>query len=60
MFFLPSLIFTGETSGLYYKHMMILNDDSSFVSKWSSKLIVAARVVIYNHNMFIIQAISKR
>ncbi len=42
--------------GLYYKHTMIVNDDSSIVSKWSSKLIDDARAVIYNRNMFIIQA----
>jgi hypothetical protein len=34
------------TSGLYYKHIMIVNDDSI--------------VVIYNHNMFIIQATGDR
>ena len=41
---------------LYYKHMMIVNDAFSVVSKWSSKLIDDARVVIYDRNMFIIQA----
>jgi hypothetical protein len=42
--------------GLYYKHMTIVNDDSSIISKWSSNRIGNARVVIYNCNMFIIQA----
>ncbi len=42
--------------GLYYKHMMIVNDDSSIISKWSCKLIDNARVVIYDSHMFIIQA----
>jgi len=41
---------------LYYKHMTIVNDDSSVISKWSSKLIDNARGVIYDHRVFIIQA----
>jgi hypothetical protein len=49
------------TSGLYYKHITVLNDDSSIISNWCSKLwhhllIDDARVVIYDGNMFIIQA----
>ncbi len=36
--------------------MTIINDDSSVIIKWSSKLIDAARGVIYNHHMFIVQA----
>jgi len=36
--------------------MMIVNDDSSVTGKKSSKLIDNARVVIYIHKMFIIQA----
>jgi hypothetical protein len=43
-------------SGLYYKHVTIVIDDSSIVSKWSFKLIDAPRVIIYDRNMFIIQA----
>jgi len=42
--------------GLYYKHMKIINDDSSIIIKWSSKLIDAARGVIYDRHMFIVQA----
>ncbi len=42
--------------GLYYKHVMIVNDDSSVVSKWSFKLIADPRVVIYDRHRFIIQA----
>jgi hypothetical protein len=37
---------------------MIIYDDSSVISKQSSKLIDDARVVIYDRNMFIIQAID--
>jgi hypothetical protein len=41
---------------LTYKLMMIVSDNSRIVSKWSFKLIDDARVIIYEHNMFIIQA----
>ncbi len=34
---------------------MIVNDNSSIISKWSSKRIDDARVIIYDRNMFIIQ-----
>jgi hypothetical protein len=47
----------AHTSGLYYyKHMMIINDDSSVVIKWSFKLIDVARCITYDHHMFIVQA----
>jgi len=36
--------------------MTIVNDDSSVVIKWSSKLIDIARGVIYDRHMFIVQA----
>ncbi len=52
----PGKLRTGDTSGLYYKHMMIINDDSSVIIKWSSKLIGTARGVIYDRHMFIVQA----
>jgi len=42
--------------GLYYKHMTIVNDDSSIVSEQSLKLIDDAKGIIYDHRMFIIQA----
>ncbi len=48
-----------STRGLYYKHVMIVNDDSSIVSKWSFKLIDGARVMIYDCNMFIIQTTGR-
>ncbi len=35
---------------------MIINDDSSVISKWHLPLIDDTRVVIYNRNMFIKQA----
>ncbi len=43
-------------SGLYYKHVTIVNDDSSVISKWSFKLIDDLRVVIYDCHRFILQA----
>ncbi len=42
--------------GLYYKHMTIVNEDSIVIIKWSSKLIDAARGVIYDRHIFIVQA----
>jgi hypothetical protein len=42
--------------GLYYKHSVIVNDDSSIVHKFEASLTDDARVVIYNHPMFIVQA----
>jgi hypothetical protein len=47
-------------SGLYYKHITIINDDSSVISKWLSPLIDDARVVIYDRNVFIIHASADR
>jgi hypothetical protein len=43
-------------SGLYYKLIMILNDNSSIVNKLETSLIDDTRVVIYYHHMFIVQA----
>ncbi len=43
-------------SGLYYKHMTIVNDNSSIVNKLEASLTDNARVVIYDHDMFIVQA----
>jgi hypothetical protein len=45
-----------DTSGLYYNHVTIVNDDSSVVSHRSFKLIDDPRVVIYDRHWFIIQA----
>ncbi len=48
----------GEWSALYFKHVMIVNDDSSVISNWSFKPIDDTKFIIYNHNMFIIQTRS--
>jgi len=44
------------SSDLYYKHVTIVNDDSSIINKFEASLSDDARVVIYNHHMFIVQA----
>ncbi len=44
------------TYGLYYKHIMITNDDASTVNKFEASLIDDNRVVIYDCHMFIVQA----
>ncbi len=46
----------GKNSGLYYKHVMILNDASSGINKLKASLNDAARGVIYKCHMFIVQA----
>ncbi len=43
-------------SGLYYKPITIINDDSSVIDKLETSLIDNAWVVIYDHHMFILQA----
>ncbi len=50
---------THLNSGLYYKHVTIVSDDSSISNKWSLKFIDDARVVIYDRNRFIIQAFGR-
>ncbi len=43
-------------SGLYYKHVIIVNYASSGVNKLRASLHDDARVVIYERHMFIVQA----
>jgi hypothetical protein len=43
-------------SGLYYKYITIVKDDSSDINKWQVSLTDDTRVDIYDRNMFIIQA----
>ncbi len=43
-------------SGLYYKPMMIENDDSWVVNNLETSLNDDARVVIYDRHMFIVHA----
>jgi hypothetical protein len=44
------------TSGLYYKPMTIVNDDSVVVNKLEASLTDDARDIIYDRHMFIVQA----
>jgi hypothetical protein len=43
-------------SGLYYKPMTIVNDDSRVVNNLEASLTDNARVIIYDCHMFIVQA----
>jgi len=36
-------------SGLYYKHITIVNDDSRVINKLETSLTDDARVIIYDH-----------
>jgi hypothetical protein len=42
--------------GLYYKPVTIVNDDARIINKLDASLTDYARVVIYDCNMFIVQA----
>jgi hypothetical protein len=44
------------TSGLYYKPMTIINDDSRVVNKLEASLTDDAKVAIYDRHMFIVEA----
>ncbi len=46
----------SDTTRLYYKHVTIVNYDSSSINELKASLNDDARVVIYNHHMFIVQA----
>jgi hypothetical protein len=45
-----------KSCGLYYKHITIINDDCSIINKWRVSRSDDTRVVIYDCNMFMIQA----
>ena len=44
------------TCGLFYKDITITHDDSSNVNKFGASLTDAARVIMYDRHMFIVQA----
>ncbi len=48
--------FSFSTCGLYYKHIIIVNYDSSIINKFGASLTGDARVIIYDRQMFIVQA----
>jgi len=43
-------------SGLYYKHIMTVNDNSSVVTKFETSLTDDAKVIIYDRHMFTVKA----
>jgi hypothetical protein len=47
---------TFQPVAFTYKHMMIMNDNSSVVGEQSFQLIDNTRCIIYDRRMFIIQA----
>ncbi len=49
-----------STSGLYYKPMTIVIDDSRVVNKLEASLTDDNRVVIYGRHMLIVQATDQR
>jgi len=49
-------LYNINTCVLYYKHITIINDDSSIVNKWLESLTNDSGVILYDHNVFIIQA----
>ncbi len=53
-------ILVAKVSGLYYKPMMIVNDDSRVINKLEASLTDDARVIIYDCHMFIVQATGDR
>ncbi len=48
--------FSQKYSGLYYKPVTIVNDDSRVINKLEASLTDNARVIIYDRHMFIVQA----
>jgi hypothetical protein len=48
------LLFSFKTNGLYYKPMMIVNDDSRVVNKLETSLTDDARAVICDRHMSIV------
>jgi hypothetical protein len=56
MFNRQKTFYNINASGLYYKHVTIVNDASSGVNKLKASLNDIARGVIYECHMFIVQA----
>ncbi len=49
------ILFVGKGSGLYYKHIIIVNYVFSTVNKFGASLTDDFRVVIYNRHIFRVQ-----
>jgi hypothetical protein len=56
--FFSTILSFSLSKGLYYKHLTIVNDDSSIVNKLWASLTDNARIIIYDCHMFIVQAIG--
>jgi hypothetical protein len=54
--YLFTFITFAKTSGLYYKHSTVINDDSNIINKFEASIADDARVIIYDCHMFIVQA----
>jgi len=51
-----TIVSSDLSSGLYYKHTKIINFASSIVHKLKALLTDDARVIIYDHHVFMVQA----
>jgi hypothetical protein len=49
------LVVISSSCGLYYKHITIVNYDSSVVNRFEASLTDNVILVIYDHHMFIVQ-----
>ncbi len=49
-------MFVSKASGLYYKAITIINDDSRVINKLEASLTDDSSVVIYDRHLFIVQA----
>jgi len=47
-----------NSCGLYYKSMTIVNDNARIINKLNASFTDDARVIIYDRQMFIVQAIG--
>jgi nanoRNase/pAp phosphatase (c-di-AMP/oligoRNAs hydrolase) len=50
------MFLNSDFNDLYYKLMTIINDNSRVINKLEASLTDDARVIIYDHHMFIVQA----
>jgi hypothetical protein len=48
-------IIISDPSGLDYKHVTVVNDDSSVINKFEASLTDDARVVIYDRHIFMVR-----
>jgi hypothetical protein len=53
---MPKKFYKIYPNGLYYKPILIVNDDSSIINKLETSLVDDARFVIYDCHVFKVQA----